>query len=163
MRFLSRSRWQFLLGALVACSVINPSVQAPTAAASPGLTTAPATSPSWVWQNPLPQGNPLSSVSCPSASTCIAVGSIGTILASSDGGASWQSQISGTASDLSGVSCASSSMCVAVGKASTILVTTNGGATWQHPVSGTPGRPRGCQLPKHQPLCRCWLRNQPDQ
>src|ERR1700681_1716291 len=31
----------------------------------------------WVWQNPLPQGNSLSGVSCPTSSTCFAVGSFG--------------------------------------------------------------------------------------
>ena len=111
------------------------------------VTTTRASSPSWIWQNPLPQGNPLSSVSCSNSHTCIAVGILGAIIATSDGGASWHSQISGTSNDLLDVSCASSSVCVAVGKAGTILVTENGGDSWQRPVSGTPGDLSGVSCP----------------
>ena len=45
----------------------------------------------WEWQNPLPQGNTLNSVYFTDASTGYAVGVVGTILKTIDGGATWTS------------------------------------------------------------------------
>ena len=80
----------------------------------------------------------LTGVSCPTVSTCIAVGDAGTILSSGDSGLSWHRQTSGTDDQLVGVSCSSSSGCVAVGYAITgpandvvILTTGNGGVSWR--------------------------------
>jgi len=47
----------------------------------------------------------LVSVACPGQSTCFAVGDRGTIVASSDGGASWSSQSPGSESPLASVAC----------------------------------------------------------
>src|SRR5260370_34106894 len=61
----------------------------------------------------------------------------------SDGGATWTSQSSGTYSDLYGVSCPDANTCTAVGHwseggaASAGLRTTDGGATWTSQSSGT--------------------------
>src|SRR6266849_268151 len=46
----------------------------------------------WFWQNPLPQGNPLMAVSFVDANTGTAVGEYGTILRTTDGGATWTLQ-----------------------------------------------------------------------
>ncbi|HEY5499613.1 MAG TPA: YCF48-related protein [Bacteroidales bacterium] len=46
----------------------------------------------WFWQNPLPQGNSLYGVEFISSTEGWAVGANGTILKTSDGGASWQIQ-----------------------------------------------------------------------
>ena len=73
--------------------------------------------------------NTLYAVSCPSSGLCVAVGEEGTIVTSTDGGATWTSRTSGTDFDLDGVACPSTSACMAVGGA-TILVSTNGGASW---------------------------------
>jgi hypothetical protein len=43
----------------------------------------------WEWETPRPQGNQLYALSCPSASTCFAVGEAGTILATTNGGNTW--------------------------------------------------------------------------
>jgi hypothetical protein len=59
---------------------------------SPG----PSTSGSWEWQNPLPQGNDLVDVVFVDASQGWAVGGSGTILHTTDGGATWSFQSSGT-------------------------------------------------------------------
>src|SRR5260370_5292460 len=93
--------------------------------------------PGWFWQNPLPQGNPLSGVAVPNANTVVAVGAAGTILKSIDGGANWMLQSSGTTNGLSGVSCTDASNCTAVGDPGTILRTTNRRATWSPQSSGT--------------------------
>src|ERR1700674_1633131 len=94
----------------------------------------------WVWQNPLPQGNSLSAVSCPTSSTCFAVGGLfgyGTILATSNGGGTWTVQSPGTSQAITGVSCPSTTACFAVGGSATILGTSNGGATWTAQSSGS--------------------------
>ncbi|MCK5618455.1 MAG: hypothetical protein KAJ17_03605, partial [Candidatus Krumholzibacteria bacterium] len=54
----------------------------------------------WVWQNPIPQGNTLRGVSFTDASTGTAVGDAGTILRTTNGGATWVGQTSGTTKTL---------------------------------------------------------------
>jgi hypothetical protein len=49
----------------------------------------------WFWQNPLPQGNALGAVTFPDATHGWAVGDYGTILATTDGGATWSARSSG--------------------------------------------------------------------
>ena len=46
----------------------------------------------WFWQNPLPQGNSLLGVSFTDANNGTAVGFLGTILRTTDGGNNWVSQ-----------------------------------------------------------------------
>ena len=52
--------------------------------------------PGWFWQNPLPQGNNLTSVKFINTTTGWAVGIEGTILRTTNGGTNWTSQTSGT-------------------------------------------------------------------
>jgi len=59
-----------------------------------------------------------------------AVGALGTIVATTDAGATWTNVTSGTASDLHSVWFTSSSTGWIAGDAGTVLKTTNGGATW---------------------------------
>jgi hypothetical protein len=54
----------------------------------------------WFWQNPLPQGNTLNAVDFVSPSIGWAVGYYGTILRTTDGGTTWNSQTSGTTDNL---------------------------------------------------------------
>src|SRR4051812_48210051 len=64
---------------------------------------------SWVWQNPLPQGNGLLDISCPSPSICFAVhyggGVDGQLLATSDGGDTWIGQKSSVSDALYAINC----------------------------------------------------------
>jgi hypothetical protein len=53
------------------------------------LFSYPVIAAKWTWRNPLPQGNPLRSVSCPTESLCVAVGEVGTVLTSTKGGTHW--------------------------------------------------------------------------
>jgi photosystem II stability/assembly factor-like uncharacterized protein len=92
---------------------------------------------SWAWQNPLPQGDNLNAVSCPSATVCYAVGEPGTILATTNAGVTWNGQSSNTNVALRGISCPSTTTCVAVGDAGTILYTITGGNTWITQSIGT--------------------------
>jgi len=57
----------------------------------------------WFWQNPLPQGNFLISVSFSDNNIGTAVGYRGTVLRTIDGGQNWVIQASGTTNDLRGV------------------------------------------------------------
>ncbi|MFZ1978969.1 MAG: YCF48-related protein [Bacteroidota bacterium] len=92
---------------------------------------------SWIWQNPLPQGNALLSVSCTDANTGTAVGYCGSIVRTTDGGANWAIQTSGTRNNLQSVLFTDANTGTAVGDSGTILRTTNGGATWTSQSSGT--------------------------
>ena len=74
------------------------------------------------------------------------MGDGGTILASTDGGATWRSRSSATGNPLRDVACPTSRVCIAVGgfhnlgtgdTGSTILVSADGGATWRSRSSGS--------------------------
>jgi hypothetical protein len=84
----------------------------------------------WVWQNPLPQADNLSAISCPGTSICYAVGDLGTILFTQDGGTTWKGQSSTTNRNLHGISCPGLSTCFAVGDAGVILATNTSGSAW---------------------------------
>src|SRR5258708_22366735 len=100
----------------------------------------------WCCQTPLPQGTTLRAVCFVDATTGTAVGDYGTILRTTDGGATWTLQTSGTTSiGLSGVSFVDANTGTAVGAPypvgsfATILRTTDGGATWTPQMSGAAG------------------------
>jgi photosystem II stability/assembly factor-like uncharacterized protein len=98
----------------------------------------------------VPSGVDLSSVSCPSASACYAVGRGGVIMRSADSGASWtRSGADAAASnlstrrgslagggttigslDLASTSCPTATACVAVGALGAILTTGDAGSSW---------------------------------
>ncbi len=106
---------------------------------SPVGPSGPGTPPpaEWRWQNPLPQGNTLQDVSFTDADTGTAVGWHGTILRTTDGGATWVSQSSGTTNVLQSVSFTGAQTGTAVGWFGTIVRTTDGGASWVSQSSGT--------------------------
>ncbi|MBC8145829.1 MAG: hypothetical protein H7X80_09590, partial [bacterium] len=58
----------------------------------------------WEWQNPLPVGSTLHGVDIIDSATITAVGQDGVIVRSSDGGATWVRQQSGTDATLRAVS-----------------------------------------------------------
>ena len=91
----------------------------------PGV--GPTTPSGWFWQNPVPQGNTLRAVHFVNATTGTAVGDLGTILRTTDGGSSWVSQTSGTTRALGGVSFTDATTGTVVGGLGTILRTTTGG------------------------------------
>jgi photosystem II stability/assembly factor-like uncharacterized protein len=95
--------------------------------------------PGWFWQNPLPQGNPLSATAMVDANTIYAVGGHGSVLRSSDGGVHWTIQTTGTRAELHDVSCPDANTCTAVGESGTIVRTTNGGGNWTMQTAGTSG------------------------
>ena len=98
----------------------------------------PAGAAQWVWQKPLPQGNPLNAVSFTDANNGTAVGEGGTVLRTTDGGSHWTIQTSGyegTGIILLGVSFTDANTGMAGGaNISTgngaVIRTTDGGNTW---------------------------------
>ena len=68
--------------------------------------------------------------------TGFVVGDVGTILKSTDAGATWTPLTSGTSNTLHGVYFLDPNQGVAVGDSGTILRTTDGGAVWQSVASG---------------------------
>ena len=69
------------------------------------LAPAPSSAEAWLWQNPLPQGNTLRNIDCPTSTTCFTVGLEGTLLVSTDGGDTWLILPSGTSENLVDVTC----------------------------------------------------------
>ena len=76
-------------------------------------------------------------VAFPDATHGWAVGEGGAILATSNGGATWSKQTSGTFATFWGVAFSDATHGWAVGEGGRILATTNGGATWSAQTSGT--------------------------
>ncbi len=91
----------------------------------------------WFWQNPLPRGNPLYHVHVFNSNTAIAVGAIGTVIKTTDGGTSWNSQTSGTTVLLESVHFTDNNTGWVVEWDGTILNTTDGGTNWDSKTSGT--------------------------
>jgi hypothetical protein len=72
-----------------------------------------------------------------SKETLVAVGSKGSIVRSTDGGATWATVTSGTQSDLWHVTVGPKETLIAVGDGGSIVRSTDGGATWAAVASGT--------------------------
>jgi len=104
----------------------------------------------WFWQNPLPQGNDLTSVKFISSDVGWAVGYGGTIIKTTNGGIKWTIQSNQTGYTLNSVSFTDENNGCAVGtmviwndslwahiSVGIILNTTNGGTTWTEQISVT--------------------------
>ena len=93
----------------------------------------------WYWVNPRPQGDYLYDVQALDAETGIAVGELGTIIKTTDGGMHWDVQhYSGDVNDaLDKASFASMTLGWAVGESGAIIKTTDGGFHWTGKTSGT--------------------------
>ncbi|HSW07635.1 WD40/YVTN/BNR-like repeat-containing protein [Aquabacterium sp.] len=99
-----------------------------------GRACSGADSGGWCWQNPLPQGNPINSYAWLDGQRGWAVGSLGTILKTSDGGQTWATQTSGTRSNLGRVIFVNDRVGWVGGDNGLLLKTADGGSTW-HSVS----------------------------
>lgn len=66
----------------------------PVAGIQEGSPSASASEGRWVWQNPLPLGEGLSSAYFVDANTGWAVGNMGSIIKTTDGGVTWSLQLS---------------------------------------------------------------------
>ena len=109
--------------------------------AAPALALEPA-GDGWYWQLPQPQGHWLNSVAMPDAEHIWAVGSGGTVLASTDGGAGWHRQSVPTSDPLNAVAFTDATHGSVVGgwlqsafthagtRSSVILCTMDAGTTW---------------------------------
>src|SRR5687768_13580224 len=86
----------------------------------------------WIWQNPLPQGNPLNSIHfAKDKLSGFAVGADNTILRTQDGGFTWQRQALPLDLTLSSVYVKDRRAAVIVGGRGSIFVTDNGGHEWR--------------------------------
>ena len=85
----------------------------------------------WCWQRPLPQGNFIADYAFADDMHGWAVGEQGTILATSDGGATWNAQSSGTQLFLGKAKFVSALVGWVASSAGELLKTADGGATWR--------------------------------
>ncbi|OGC05364.1 hypothetical protein A2V82_08460 [candidate division KSB1 bacterium RBG_16_48_16] len=87
----------------------------------------------WFWQYPQPQGNTLNDVFMIDENTAVAVGELGTIVRTTDGGEHWQviyHQV-GTSENLNAVFFINNHTGWAVGERGVTIKTTDGGQSWQ--------------------------------
>ncbi len=99
---------------------------------------APAVfSQGWYWQNPLPQGNAIYDLQVIDAATVVAVGDLGVILRTQDGGNTWKLQPSDTSIALYGVHFPNADLGMAVGDSGVILRSEDGGKSCLTQISNT--------------------------
>lgn len=91
----------------------------------------------WEWQLPVPQGNTLNDVYLITPSIGFAVGELGTIIKTEDGGVTFQVQDSDVQVNLNAIKFLSTQYGFAVGDGGTILETNNGGNSWENIDPGT--------------------------
>ncbi|MDQ1746180.1 MAG: hypothetical protein QOD07_443, partial [Frankiaceae bacterium] len=90
------------------------------------------------WSMPAVGPNDLRAVACPTTTVCVAAGAGGTIVASADGGQSWVTVPSGTATTLNGIACPSAASCLVVGDAGALVTLAAGAAGWVATVGSLP-------------------------
>lgn len=84
----------------------------------------------WQWKNPTPVGINLSDTYFTDANTGYAVGTLGTIIKTTDGGDHWQPLLSGTTLQLNAVHFSNDTTGYVVGYDGILLTTTDAGMTW---------------------------------
>ena len=85
----------------------------------------------WCWQRPLPQGNFILDYAFVDDSRGWAVGQAGTVLATGDGGVTWNAQQSGTTLDIGQAVFPSATAGWLASEFGELLRTADGGATWR--------------------------------
>lgn len=93
----------------------------------------------WFWQYPKPQGNTLHDIFIFDQNTAIAVGDLGTVIKTTDGGNNWdvQHHIEGISSNITGCHFINEQTGWAVG-CNTLIKTTDSGQTWSILYSDAP-------------------------
>jgi photosystem II stability/assembly factor-like uncharacterized protein len=103
---------------------------------------AAATPPSWSTQADFQLAPTLDSISCPTATQCVA-GGIGSFERTTDGGSTWQTEslppALGSIGQIASLSCPTTSSCVAIDDVGQGLMSSDGGVTWQASVLPLPG------------------------
>jgi photosystem II stability/assembly factor-like uncharacterized protein len=90
----------------------------------------------WCWQQPLPQGNPMRAFQVVDDAVAYAVGQRGQIMKSTDGGATWRGQVSGTTGELGPVAFVNAQVGWVAGALGEVLKTADGGAIWERLSTG---------------------------
>jgi len=83
---------------------------------------------------------PFNAISCPTTTTCYAVGASGLIAETTDGGANWRTDSSRSTAELVGVSCPSEGTCYVAARDATILHSADFGGEWDVQFPGWPGQ-----------------------
>ena len=88
----------------------------------------------WFWQNPLPQGNPLLSVSFIDSETGCVVGNNGTFLKTIDGGSNWEFKKINTDYTLSKIVTPTLEVYYVIGDSGLFAKSSNGGDNWDKKI-----------------------------
>lgn len=108
-------------------------------ASAPAAPADDTVCPDFFWQNPLPQGNALLEIDAVDTNTAWAVGNYGAIMKTTNGGATWQRQVSGTNSVLHSIDALDANTAWVCGEDNTVLRTVDGGLTWTPLYPDVPG------------------------
>ena len=84
----------------------------------------------WTWQNPLPQGNTITSLKFVNATTGFGVGTAGTVIRTTDAGSTWTVLSTGLKAQLLSVYFSDAATGWAVGDSGYIAKTTDAGSNW---------------------------------
>lgn len=101
------------------------------------IVTSAHSQSSWFWLNPLPQGNDLNAIKFADSQTGIAVGNLGTILKSTNGGNNWNLIYTGYQNSFYSLAFIDANTGFIAGADGLILKTTNKGDSWDQISSGT--------------------------
>ncbi|MCY7363068.1 MAG: hypothetical protein LH629_13540, partial [Ignavibacteria bacterium] len=91
---------------------------------------------SWFWQQPIPTGNRLYATSFVNAQTGYSVGTLGTIIKTTNGGINWEQQTSNTNATFWGTSFKDANTGLISGDSGIIFRTSDGGSNWMRIISG---------------------------
>ncbi|MCX6134779.1 MAG: YCF48-related protein [Ignavibacteriales bacterium] len=94
----------------------------------------------WYWYNPRPRGSHIRAVQTVTQDLIFVAGDQGSIMKTTNAGATWQVLRSGVTVTLYGLSFINSTTGMAVGAAGTVLRTTDGGVSWRQLKIGTSNR-----------------------
>jgi photosystem II stability/assembly factor-like uncharacterized protein len=141
---ISRAGVALLVAALLLVAGLTPGTRAQSLTrrvllpmAARDAAQAPSATGTWEWPNARPIGGAIRAVAAPSESVAWVVGDDGAIARTTDGGATWSVQRSGTGATLYGVGAATPDVAWAVGVGGVILRTTDGGRSWTRQSSNT--------------------------
>jgi len=99
-----------------------------------------STGEGWVWTHPIPQGNFVGGIACPTTTVCYLSGTSGLILVTADNGASYTAQYTGAVNDINDVTCPNPSVCYAIGDNGTVIKSDDAGSSWAIKNNGVPAK-----------------------
>lgn len=135
----ARLRARASCGAVTATSNAALLTVTPVTAAAVGPCFGATANSGWCWQAPSPSGRSYQSITTADANTAWAIGDLGVVVKTTDGGTTWRRvrRFDTEGGFFTSISAVSTSVVWAAGQAGRIMRSTDGGTTWNFQTSGT--------------------------